>query len=345
MPVAELYTSRDQSLQATADGQERKASCPVCGSNCDDPPLYEYTAEEAAAHFCTPTRNSERNRRLKECILRLWQGSTCVILRCRECGFAFGSPFVGGDEEFYCLLHEQRGYPAWRWDYDIAITEAVNKFNGGRILDIGAGVGNFLKRLDRSWERYALEGSDLTRGDLESAGLRVFRDLGEAADLHAGEFQVITIFQVLEHLAEFELVLSQCRRLLGADGRLVVTVPDGDAMIRQECLTGCADMPPNHLSKWTPSSLGRILSSAGFEVGKVVAEPHSWRNVVAAIHLKVMADAAKGRPMSAQVYAIKNKRFRVFALAMLGVPAFVKLVRHLRPLSAGGAFAIVGVAR
>src|SRR5580765_7648164 len=101
--------------------------CPVCDSPCSDDPIYRYTVSEAAAHFCPRTRNADRNRRLAECIKRLWQGETCVIQRCRQCGFAFGYPFVGGDEEFYSILHEQKGYPAWRWDYDYAVDKVLSE--------------------------------------------------------------------------------------------------------------------------------------------------------------------------------------------------------------------------
>ena len=86
--------------------------CPVCSCLCAEQPLYRYTIEKAAAHFCPPTRDVDRNRRLRERVRALWQGNDCAILRCGKCGFAFGHPFVGGDEEFYQLLHEQKDYPA-----------------------------------------------------------------------------------------------------------------------------------------------------------------------------------------------------------------------------------------
>jgi len=136
--------------------------CPVCQNPCTGSSLYHYTVDQAAAHFCPRTRDVDRNRRLQESIRALWRGNDCAIFRCGECGFAFAQPFVGGDEEFYSILHEQKDYPAWRWDYDIALAEAVKKFGGGKILDVGAGVGIFLRGLDDSWECYAVEGSEVT---------------------------------------------------------------------------------------------------------------------------------------------------------------------------------------
>ena len=108
-------------------------TCPACSAACADPPLFRYTAEQAAAHFCPPVREPDRNARLRRCVERLWGGDDCEVLRCRECGFGFGRPFVGGDEEFYSILHEQAGYPAWRWDYDVALDKVIR----GRLYRIG----------------------------------------------------------------------------------------------------------------------------------------------------------------------------------------------------------------
>src|SRR5882724_9047022 len=163
--VAQIRVRETLGSTAEVNPERVEVRCPVCGSECASQPLYRYTATQAAAHFCPPTRDLERNRRLHDCIDTLWHGSDCTIHRCDECGFAFGYPFVGGDEEFYRLLHEQKEYPAWRWDYDVAIGEAVRKFEGGRILDVGAGVGMFLRELEGSWECYAIEGSEVTRGE------------------------------------------------------------------------------------------------------------------------------------------------------------------------------------
>jgi SAM-dependent methyltransferase len=319
--------------------------CPVCGNACTDSPLYRYTASQAAAYFCPPTRDAERYRRFTDCIKRLWQGEECVILRCKSCEFAFGYPWVGGDEEFYSLLHEQRGYPTWRWDYDIAMQEVITPLQCGKILEIGAGAGVFLRSLSADWERYAVEGSETTRIELEASGINVIRNLELLAQSQAGTFQVIVMFQVLEHIAEFNSVLTQCRQLLTSGGQIVITVPDGEAMIRQEQLTGCPDMPPNHINKWTSASLAQALNNTEFTATSTIAEPPSLRNFRGALHLRVLADATNSHSIAAQVYRIQNKRLRVPLLAYLGVSAMFRLLPHWKKLQQGGAFAMVGVAR
>jgi 2-polyprenyl-3-methyl-5-hydroxy-6-metoxy-1,4-benzoquinol methylase len=320
-------------------------NCPVCHSVCSDPPLYRYKVSEAAAHFCPATRNAHRNQRLEACIRRLWQGEESVVLRCQECGFAFGYPFIGGDEEFYSILHEQKGYPQWRWDYTIAITQALANNAGGKILEIGAGTGNFLRQLGPQWVCYAVEASDDNRKDLESHKIHVLHDLESAMNSEGGTFQAIVMFQVLEHLANFRDVLAQCHKLLSRGGKLVITVPYGEAMIRQEKLLGCHDMPPNHINKWTPQSLSYVLRDIGFEPSEPIFEPPSFQTFKMSLLMKINVDATKPHSIASQIYRIPYKGLRIPFLFCLGLPSLIRLLPHIKDLPQGGAFAMIAQAR
>ncbi|MBI1870496.1 MAG: class I SAM-dependent methyltransferase [Chlamydiae bacterium] len=317
--------------------------CPVCNTHSFSI-LYQYTASQAATHFCSALRDADRNRRLEKSIRRLWNGKECRILQCGNCGFSFADPFVGGDEDFYSILYEEADYPAWRWDYDVALHEVLFLRKGGTILDIGAGFGKFLAHLSKEWQCYGVEASEVNRSRLETIGIKVFCDLSEAMQVKTGAFEVITLFQVLEHVSEFHKMLVDCRRLLCAGGQLVVTVPDGDAMIRQERITGCADMPPNHVCKWTPKSLTMALKEAGFVVQKIMVEPSSWRKVKGNVYLKICADAQKSHSLAAQIYRLRSRRLRAPLLACLGFSALLRMLPHVRNLRTGGAFAVVAEA-
>ncbi|HLE63762.1 MAG TPA: hypothetical protein VI750_11500, partial [Pyrinomonadaceae bacterium] len=128
-------------------------------------------------------------------------------------------------------------------------------------------------------------------------------------------------------------------------GLIVITVPDCDAMIQQEKLTGCHDMPPNHINKWTPSSLARVLDRAGFQARQAMFEPPSWRNLKASVHMRVMVDALSKESVAAQVYRIESRTLRIGALACLGVPALLRMLPNTLELRRGGAFAMIGVSR
>ena len=317
--------------------------CPVCRSPCTDPPLHRYTAAQAAAHFCPPERDADRNARLTAAIRRLWQGETCEILRCRECGFAFGNPFVGGDEEFYAIRHETKDYAAWYWDHDVAMEQAIAPLGSGRILEIGAGIGAFLASLGPAWQCYAVEASESNRADLEKRGIAVVRDLDAAVAAGRGTFQAVVMFQTLEHIAEFKSVLAKCRELLAPNGRLVLTVPDCDAMLDQERIVGWADMPPNHINKFTPASLARTLTEMGFTPGPALAEPSSWLLARHAVFMRVQADALKQGTVAAAVYRLSNATLRRAGLALLGIGALLRLLPHPAELRRGRSFAMTAL--
>ncbi|NEP54691.1 MAG: class I SAM-dependent methyltransferase, partial [Moorea sp. SIO3C2] len=206
------------------------------------------------------------------------------------------------------------------------------------------GAGVFLHSLGQEWEKYAVEGSELTRRDLEANGIKVFRELSSAAESEAGTFQVITIYQVLEHIADFRPVLAQCHQLLCKGGQLVITVPSGEAMIAQEKLTGCPDMPPSHINKWSPDSLSRVLRKAGFVSHTTIFEPPSWENLKTALYLRVIADSTNPYSVAAQFYRIKNKKLRAPLLAGLGISAFIRMFPNIRKLRQGGSFAMISIA-
>jgi SAM-dependent methyltransferase len=317
--------------------------CPVCGTANHCQSLAFYSAEQAAAHFCTETRDADRNVRLRRCIARLWGGEIAHFRRCDRCGFGYGYPFIGGDEEFYSILHEQHDYPRWRWEYELALAEIseVSNQRSPAVIDIGAGNGAYLRNLPAGWRRFAVEASSTMRTLLSKDGIVVCRSLTEAVNGHAGRFHLVTMFQVLEHLANFADALANCREIINDAGRLVISVPDCDAMIEQERATGITDMPPSHINKWTPHSLELALTRAGFRVDRIVWERASLATLTDSIHQKVMANAANPRSLGAQIYRIRTRKIRALLLSVLAIPATLMLLKHWRFLLKGGSFAVI----
>lgn len=317
--------------------------CPVCGAACEGPAYAVYSASRAAAHFCLPWRDADRHARLTACIRRLWGGDSCEVRECAACGFGFSWPHVGGDREFYEIIHESAGYTSWRWEYGITRDAAAAAFpRGGRVLDIGAGDGSFLMAMPSGWERCATESTDMMRGVLEKKGVRVFRDLEEACAQAAGTFQVVTSFQVLEHVGEFRPMLAAARELTAPGGMCVVSTPDWEMLKVQMRATRCADMPPNHVNKWTGKSMSLALEQAGFKVEAVHKQPGYWKDVPYALYLRVRA-AAEERPRSlaAVAYRIRNKKIRGPVLGAVGSWEGLKMLPHLGDARVGTGLACV----
>jgi SAM-dependent methyltransferase len=100
-----------------------------------------------------------------------------------------------------------------------------------RILDIGCAFGAFLSSLDPRWERY---GTDVSRYAVEKAAEAVPGVRFAHADVDAipfpGPFDVITAFDVIEHIPSLDQVASTVGSLLAPGGHFVFVVPVYDGV-------------------------------------------------------------------------------------------------------------------
>lgn len=104
---------------------------------------------------------------------------------------------------------------------------------GLRILDVGCGKGELLAEIAAHFPTSELYGVDLSTARLreaaERAGLRVTlaeADIQNSIPFPAVFFHRIFCTEALEHLKEPERCLAEMRRVLKADGRVIVTVPN-----------------------------------------------------------------------------------------------------------------------
>jgi len=147
---------------------------------------------------------------------------------------------------------------------------------GGRLLDVGCGSGQFL-RLARA------HGYQVTGIDIDNEAVKVAQDRFSLLDTYVlpveelqsarweQRFDIICLFDVLEHLDNPVLVVGGLRGLLTHGGYLLCTVPGLERW--PPFYDPYVDSPPHHLTLWTPSALERCISAAGLEVVRVVRSP------------------------------------------------------------------------
>ncbi len=132
-----------------------------------------------------------------------------------------------------------------------------------RVLDIGAGLGVFLAAfLDGAWEGIAVEPDPLAVKHLHSLGrLHVVEGLftGES---QLGEFDLITLNKVVEHLRDPSSLLADVRSaLLPVGGILYIEVPDRETIGRRPSTDNILGVLHWHLH--SPQSLSALLKRAG----------------------------------------------------------------------------------
>ena len=138
----------------------------------------------------------------------------------------------------------------------------------GRILDIGCGNGEFLRRMsEQGWETYGTDSSpaavQLARGfakDVRLAGASepVFDDR---------QFDVVTMFNVFEHVPDPIETLAEVRRILKDDGILVLEVPNIRSLSFRIVGKNWIGLDvPRHLFHYSPKSLTALAEANGFQV-------------------------------------------------------------------------------
>lgn len=138
----------------------------------------------------------------------------------------------------------------------------------GRLLDFGCGWGFFLgAALEIGWEIHGLEplpGHALyTRSKV---GAEVVTDVLRDSTFSPDYFDVITAFQVFEHLPDPAGDLIRLRRALQPGGLLLIEVPNIDTWGVRMMGQRHRHFVPDHLNFFSAETLGRLFVSSGLEV-------------------------------------------------------------------------------
>ncbi len=117
-----------------------------------------------------------------------------------------------------------------------------------RILDIGCAFGLFLSSLGAGWERFGIDASDYAIAHAGESAPDVRFAVTDSANLvFPGPFDVITAFDVLEHVPDLEEMLERIAAALQPQGGFVFVVPVYDGPTGP--VITLLDRDPTHLHK------------------------------------------------------------------------------------------------
>ncbi len=138
-----------------------------------------------------------------------------------------------------------------------------------RVLDIGCAAGYFLSVMqEEGWEVTGLEPSDAIRIQAErELGPDNVRGslLGINDDLEEGKFDLVTFWDVIEHIPDPRAALIRARQLLAPGGFLIVETQDVES--RAEKILGKKWQHykhAEHIYHFNKKTLTRLLDEAGF---------------------------------------------------------------------------------
>jgi 2-polyprenyl-3-methyl-5-hydroxy-6-metoxy-1,4-benzoquinol methylase len=142
----------------------------------------------------------------------------------------------------------------------------------GNILDVGSGTGNFLREMrSHGWAVTGIEpdkGARLVAKNIHDLELS---DEKALFDLPSGNFDVITLWHVLEHVHDLHGYLKQLRSLLRDGGTIIIAVPNytaHDARVYEE--SWAAYDVPRHLYHFSPLSIKILVEKHDMVIKKYV---------------------------------------------------------------------------
>lgn len=141
----------------------------------------------------------------------------------------------------------------------------------GRLLDVGCGSGTFLCEARRvGYEVSGLDLSPEALGLLKARGIKAYAGSLSENSLGQQTFEVITLFHVLEHLADPLNDLRLLLRHLAPGGDLVIQVPNRSSMQARVLSRRWYGLdPPRHLTQFSRGGLIRLIQRAGLRPGRI----------------------------------------------------------------------------
>ncbi|MDJ1473114.1 class I SAM-dependent methyltransferase [Xanthocytophaga flava] len=206
------------------------------------------------------------------------------IVRCESCGFKFTNPRPAAHEigAFYqsedYISHSNTNKGLINKAYQIVRNytlknklKLINSLHTkGTLLDIGCGTGAFLQTCSSAgWQVKGTEPDSNARAFAGSNNqLTIEPDFLTAYPDE--QFDIITMWHVLEHVHLLSETLDKLRRNLSSDGKLVIAVPNSESYdAKYYNQYWAAYDVPRHLYHFAPKTLTQLIEKFGFKIAEV----------------------------------------------------------------------------
>ena len=197
------------------------------------------------------------------------------IVRCKVCGLVYTNPRREGGlildnyekvvDQTY--LEEREGRVLTFRRNLRPLEELMPPADGRRLLDVGCYIGVLLEiAQERGWEAWGVEPSRWAVEEARRKGLRVKAGTLKEADFADEFFDVVTMWDVIEHLTDPMGELREVHRILKIGGIVCIHTMNIESLFAKLMGPRWPWLMEMHLYYFSPRTLTKMLEKAGFQV-------------------------------------------------------------------------------
>jgi 2-polyprenyl-3-methyl-5-hydroxy-6-metoxy-1,4-benzoquinol methylase len=246
-------------------------ACAVCGAD-DYQVVYEARRNRNHDRDLVHTFRASGDERLVD-----------RLVQCRRCSFRYISPRIRG--QLILSSYAAGEDPAYVSQLDAreqtfaAALPEIERLAGakGRVLDIGTAAGAFVAvAAAAGWEAEGCEPNRwLAEWGSRRYGIRIRAGSVFDQPYEPGSFDVITLWDVIEHTLDPREMLDRCRELLKPGGIVVVNYPDAGSWVARALGRQWPFLSSVHLYYFDRRTMTKLLQTTGFAVETI--RPHVQR--------------------------------------------------------------------
>ena len=203
------------------------------------------------------------------------------IAQCHSCGVLFRIPQPTFEEvrQLYTTsyynpwhLEKEGGVKKIKMDtFEKRLREIQTYVSGGKILDVGCATGFFLEKAkSKGFEPYGLELSEFSFKEAQNKfGDHIFLGTIEDIPFENNFFDVITMFDLLEHVKDPVATLRRCEAILKPQGIIVAVLPDVSSISAKLMGRNWTHYKKEHLYYFSKRTISELLKQESYEVVRI----------------------------------------------------------------------------
>jgi len=195
------------------------------------------------------------------------------IVKCEQCGLIYTDPKDKNIEKIYKNIEDKDYLKSKEARIENSKRDLKNIMKlkkSGKLLDIGCGPGLFLKvARDKGFDVCGIELSKWACDIARKEGLNVLNKSLKSAGLERDSFDIVTMWDVIEHIEDPNGIIRDTNKILKKDGLLVLNTPNIGSFYAKLMGNKWWNLMRMHIYYFDKKTIRKLLEKNGFKVLKI----------------------------------------------------------------------------